>query len=160
MARVKHVGRRKERRENTEVVYPDDLSELPMMEDVYLPRPVVLNQNTKVPRGDAKQIAQNLRSSFYDGILQVCADKRIKLHQLMAEWIDNDPKGTFQMMSPFFPKVDSQVESGLIGLLQQIENNRHEELKLAGKRMPMEFDAEEAAFTDHTHEEDTDGEEI
>ncbi len=56
------------------------------------------------PKHHPQQIATKVRAAFYNGLMEVCARENKAMHEIMADWIQSDPKGTFAMVSQFFPK--------------------------------------------------------
>lgn len=71
------------------------------------------------------EIGRRMRASFWNGVMELCKRQRKSLHEVIADWLEADQKGTFQMMSGFFPKqVDNNVGGDLISYLKEIEQNR------------------------------------
>lgn len=79
----------------------------------------------KTAKHDPGFIAKRMRAGFMDAIEEVCSREDKHLHEVMADWLQKDPKGTIGMMSMFFPK-DSQVDIGgnLAGYLMQLQKDQ------------------------------------
>lgn len=73
----------------------------------------------------AHEIARRIRSGFWNGMMTLCERQKKGLDEVMADWLEHDPHGTFKMVSPFFPKqIEATVKSDLVSFLKDIERKR------------------------------------
>lgn len=81
-------------------------------------------------------IAQKTRSAFYRGLQEACRRENKYLHELFADWLQKDPKGTFNMVGPFFPKEQKQEIGGSLAdfLLQISREQRRSSLPEANEK--------------------------
>lgn len=72
-----------------------------------------------------QEIASRLRTGFWNGMVELCRRQAKTLDEVMADWLETDPQGTFKMVAPFFPKqIEANVKTDLVSFLREIETRR------------------------------------
>lgn len=107
------------------------------------PPPVPLDEsimdegNERFDKGNPYEIGRRMRAAFWNATMEVCRRERKALHEIVADWIQNDPKDTFQMMAGFFPKqIDNNVGGDLVSFLKEIEQNRRPAERVVSEQSP------------------------
>ncbi len=89
------------------------------------------------------EIARKLRVGFWNGMMTLCERQNKTLDQVMADWLEKDPHGTFKMVSPFFPKqIEATVRTDLVSFLKDIERKRRNSAVIDGAIEQEETDDE------------------
>lgn len=110
-------------------------------------------EGERFDKGNPYEVGRRMRTAFWNGTMEMCRRQRKSLHEVVADWLEEDPKGTFQMMASFFPKqIDTNVGGDLVSFLKEIEQNRRLPERVVSEQGPSLI--ESAAILAEKGEED------